>query len=161
LRERTDDVPELVQYFLRKYGPELGTPDPMIHPEALQLLQTQSWPGNVRELENSVRKVLLLSQGYAINVDHVRSALAGIASPSAAAEPSLRHQIRDLLAAALLGQQTEVHAHLLDTVERELFSQAIQVAQGNQARAARLLGVSRLTMQRKLTQFGLHPGHDA
>src|SRR5882757_7900444 len=60
LRERKEDIAELVKYFLRKYAAELGVADPSIHPEALDWLRAQPWPGNVRELENIIRKVLLL-----------------------------------------------------------------------------------------------------
>ena len=52
LRQRREDIPELVRYFLGKHGPELGNASPSIHPEAVEFLQSQSWPGNVRELEN-------------------------------------------------------------------------------------------------------------
>ena len=75
LRQRREDIPELVRYFLQKHGPELGNPQPSIHPEAMDFLQAQPWPGNVRELENVVRKALLLAQSYTINLDHVRAAL--------------------------------------------------------------------------------------
>ena len=75
LRNRREDIPDLVRYFLQKYGPELGNPRPSIHPEAMEFLQAQSWPGNVRELENVARKALLLAQTYTINLDHVRAAL--------------------------------------------------------------------------------------
>jgi DNA-binding protein Fis len=54
-----------------------------------------------------------------------------------------------------------VHARLLETAERELFRQAIDLARGNQAKAARWLGVSRITMKAKLVQFGFHPGIDS
>ena len=73
--------PELVKYFLRKYAAELGVSNPSIHAEAVEFLQAQTWPGNVRELENVVRKVLLLAQGYTINLDHVRAALTNASAP--------------------------------------------------------------------------------
>jgi transcriptional regulator with PAS, ATPase and Fis domain len=75
LRNRREDVPDLVRYFLSKHGPELGNASPSIHSEAVEFLQSQSWPGNVRELENVMRKALLAAQGYTINEDHVRAAL--------------------------------------------------------------------------------------
>ncbi len=157
LRERPDDIPALVTYFLHKYGAELGVDNPTIQPEALQFLQAQSWPGNVRELENVSRKILLLARGYTISVEHVRAALTRPPSAASAADQSLRAMVGDLLSAAQRGESSDVHALLLDTVEREIFSQAIQLAQGNQAKAARWLGISRLTMREKLLQFGLHP----
>ena len=157
LRERKEDIPELTQYFLRKYGPELGQPEPAMESEALALLQQANWPGNVRELENAVRKALLSARGFSISAEHVRAALAGGMSSVGGMAASLRDYIADLLASAQRGQGTGVHHTLLQEVERELFSQAIKLAQGNQAKAARWLGVSRLTMREKLLQFGLHP----
>jgi DNA-binding NtrC family response regulator len=129
----------------------------------MQLLQSHSWPGNVRELENAVRKALLLAQDYTINADHVRASLRQEAGPADSANWPLREHIDDLLATARRGETTGVHARLMESVERELFRRAIELAGGNQARAARWLGVSRITMKAKLVQFGLHPGtdHDA
>jgi nitrogen regulation protein NR(I) len=159
LRERNEDIPELVRFFLRKYGQELGVENPSIHAEAMEFLQAQNWPGNVRELENVIRKVLLLAQGYTIGLEHVRAALS---YSSAAVNPermSLREYVDDLLVAAQQGELGNAHARLLKEAERQLFSRAIELAQGNQAKAARWVGVSRLTMREKLIQFGLHPAH--
>jgi DNA-binding NtrC family response regulator len=160
LRQRKEDIPDLVRFFLRKYGPELGNTSPSIHPEAMEFLQSHEWPGNVRELENVIRKALLLAQGYTVNLDNVSAALHRLASPGGAAGPAqtLGGYIGELLAAAQRGERDDVHAQLLEAVERELFRQAIERAQGNQARAARWLGVSRITMKAKLIQFGCHPG---
>src|ERR1043166_5132764 len=132
-------------------------PEPAMESEALALLQQANWPGNVRELENAVRKALLSARGFSISAEHVRAALAGGMSSVGGMAASLRDYIADLLASAQRGQGTGVHHTLLQEVERELFSQAIKLAQGNQAKAARWLGVSRLTMREKLLQFGLHP----
>jgi DNA-binding NtrC family response regulator len=157
LRERREDIPELVKYFLQKYGSELGNEQPSIQPEALQFFQNQPWPGNVRELENAVRKTLLLARGYSIRLEQVRSAVAGGNVVSRVEEPSLRQYASDLLAAAQRGELQDVHAQILAAAEKEIFSQAIQLAHGNQAKAARWLGISRLTLREKLTQLGLHP----
>jgi nitrogen regulation protein NR(I) len=160
LRQRKEDIPELVRYFLGKYGPELGNPSPSIHAEAMDFLQSHAWPGNVRELENVVRKALLLAQGYTINPDHARGALNKVAGQSGSAGWALGEYIGELLAAAQRGEASDVHARVLETAERELFRQAIELAQGNQAKAARWLGVSRITMKAKLLQFGFHPGKE-
>ena len=66
--------------------------------------------------------------------------------------------ISDLLAAAQRGEAADVHSRVLESAEKELFRQAIELAHGNQAKAARWLGVSRITMKAKLVQFGFHPG---
>jgi nitrogen regulation protein NR(I) len=157
LRERPEDILELVGFFMRKYGVELGVEHPSIHPEAIDLLKAQSWPGNVRELENIVRKVLLGAQGYTIQAEHVRIALARATPASDPAQQTLSDYVDALLSAAQRGELENVHARLLQVSERELFRRAIDLAHGNQAKAARWVGVSRLTMREKLIQFGLHP----
>jgi nitrogen regulation protein NR(I) len=157
LRERKEDIPELVNFFLSKYATEFGVQNPSIHAEAMELLQAENWPGNVRELENAVRKVLLLSQGYTINLSHVRTALARITAPPNAAQQTLAEFVDELLASAQRGELDDAYVRLQQAAERELFGRAIELAHGNQAKAARWVGVSRLTMREKLIQFGLHP----
>ena len=157
LRSRREDIPDLVRYLMQKHGPALGNEHPAIMPDAIEFLRQQPWPGNVRHLENVVRKSLLLTQGYPIGVDHVRTALTqagtGLFSPAS----PIGDYVDELLAAAKRGETAEVHGRVLETVERELFSRAILQAEGNQAKAARWLGVSRITMKAKLVQYGLHP----
>jgi nitrogen regulation protein NR(I) len=160
LRERREDIPDLVRFFLRKYAAELGVQNPSIHPDAVEYLRVQNWPGNVRELENAVRKGLLSAQGYTINPEHVRAVLSRTSAGLDTADRSLRQVVNDLLAAAQAGEIGGVHDQLLRTVEKELFARAIEQAHGNQAKAARWVGVSRLTMREKLIQFGLHPAQD-
>ena len=160
LRQRKEDIPELVKYFLRKYAVELGVADPSIHAEAMAFLQAQNWPGNVRELENLIRKVLLSAQGYTINIDHVRAALPCTPLLAGASHLSLREHVNELLSAAQRGELADAHDRLLRAAEREIFTRAIELAHGNQAKAARWLGVSRLTMREKLHGFGLHPAQD-
>jgi len=159
LRDRRDDIPELADYFLRKYGPELGHRQPSVDRGAIALLQAADWRGNVRELENAIRKALLEARGFTISESHIRSALEGL--PLSRKGPgSLREQVAELLQGAQRGELTDIHHRLLKEAERELFSQAITLAEGNQAKAARWLGVSRLTMREKLIQFGFHPAQD-
>jgi DNA-binding NtrC family response regulator len=160
LRERPEDIPDLVHYFLRRHSAEMGVANPSIHPETIEFLCQRNWPGNVRELENVVRKVLLLAQGYTINVEHARAALARTSAPPRAGEHSLRQLVDELLAKAQSGEMADVHAQVIQAAEKELFSRAIELAHGNQARAARWVGVSRLTMREKLLQFGIHPAQE-
>ena len=157
LRERREDISELVQHFLQKHGTELGHPNPSIAPKAMKLLETQAWPGNVRELENTVRNLLLLAQGFMITSDHVRTALHQPAGLPRAAGHFFGDYVDDLLAAASRDELNDAHDHLLETAERELFTRAIQRAHGNQAQVARWLGLTRVTVRQKLRHFGLHP----
>src|SRR5262245_14692300 len=161
LRDRREDIPALVHYFLQKHGAALGVVEPSIQPEAMQLLQSQPWPGNVRELENVTRKLLLLARGYTISAQHVRTATSHAAITTDSAEQTLRDFAGALLAAAQRGEVGDSHARLLEAAEREIVSQAIQLTHGNQLQAARLLGISRLTLREKLVLFGLRPERDS
>jgi nitrogen regulation protein NR(I) len=156
LRQRKEDIPDLVHYFLSKYGPELGTLNPSIHAEALEFLQAQTWPGNIRELENVIRKALILAQNYTVNLDHVRAALNRVQGPPAVSNHSLGEYVDEVLAAARRGELTNAYARVLEAAERELFTRAIQLTHGNQAKAARWLGITRITMKAKLVQYNLH-----
>jgi DNA-binding NtrC family response regulator len=157
LRRRPEDIPDIVRYFLARYGGELGLKEPSIHPDALRFFQERLWPGNVRELENAVRKALLVARGYPIGLDEASRACAD--SPAlGGSSGSLAECVSELLAAAGRGEIKNVHAALIEVAERELFTQAIDLAKGNQAKAARWLGISRITMREKLTRLGLHPG---
>ena len=155
LRQRSEDIPSLVNYFLRKYAVELGVESPAIQPEAVDFLRDQSWPGNIRELENVVRQALLLARKYTITRDHIVQVFAKINRSGDTAEASMAAWISEYLVKARSGQMDRIHGKIIEAIERELVTQAIQLAEGNQAKAARWLGISRLTMREKLTHFGL------
>ncbi len=104
LRDRREDIPELVRYFLQKYAVQFNLPNPSIHSDALDLLKSLPWPGNVRELENVTRKVLLQARSYTISCEHVRSALELMQAPASADSKSLEAYIEELLAGAQRGE---------------------------------------------------------
>jgi DNA-binding NtrC family response regulator len=156
LRERGDDIPELVKYSLHRAAAEIGVPAPSIQPEAISFLQAQSWRGNVRELENVVRHALLLARAYPVSLDHAQQAYARVQRPLPTSEQTLSGYFTELLTRARRGEVTDARAWMIEEMERELFSRAIAMANGNQAKAARWLGVSRTTMREKLAHFGLH-----
>jgi DNA-binding NtrC family response regulator len=157
LSERAEDVPDLVKFFIRRYAGEVGVEAPSIQPEAVSLLQSQPWPGNVRELENVVRQALLQARPFAISVEHVRQVLAKDRKPPSIESQTHAAYVADLLARALRGEEHNAYMKMMADLEPELFAQAIRLAQGNQAKAARWLGVTRLKMRETLTRLGLHP----
>ncbi|SPE60058.1 Nitrogen regulation protein NR(I) [Verrucomicrobia bacterium] len=159
LTERREDVPDLAKFFIRRYAKELGAETASIQPEAVAFLQDQSWPGNVRELENVIRQALLLARPFAITLEHVQPVLAKAHKPPALANQTHAAYVSDLLARVQRGENSNAYAKMMADLEPELFAQAIRLAQGNQARAARWLGVTRLKMREKLIQLGLHPSH--
>lgn len=163
LRERLEDLPDLVEHLAAKYAAALGFRSvPSVLPDAMAALRDHSWPGNVRELENVVRLALLRSRGFPVSADLIRELLVQSPRP-AAARRGLAELVAEEIAAAQRGEHAGAHARVVESAERELFSQAISQAGGNQARAARWLGVSRVTMREKLRAFGLReaPEDDA
>jgi len=160
LSERTEDIPDMTRYFLRKYGPEAGVTAPSITPEAISVLQQQSWPGNVRELENTVRQALLLAREHTISMEHVMEVLGKSRRPVSAGQQSHSAYINDLLDRVERGDVSNAFEKMLNDLEPELYSQAIQRAGGNQTKAAEWLGVTRLKMREKLKEFGLYSKPD-
>jgi DNA-binding NtrC family response regulator len=155
LRKRRDDISQLVKFFLHRHGADIGNPSPSIAPEAVSHLLKQDWPGNVRELENVIRKALLMARGYTINLETVRDALAGPAASPSPSNQTVAGYVSQLLTQAICGELQNVQTALTWDIERELYSQAIELARGNQAKAAKWLGVSRPTMREKLRLYGL------
>ena len=121
----------------------------------MQFLQDQPWYGNVRELESALRRALLLTPGYPITLKDVRRVMIASAESGAKSEQSLSVLVKENLGRAQRGEAVEVYAELVGTLERELFAQAMKLASGNQLRAARWLGLSRLTLRHRLQKLGL------
>jgi len=136
LREHREDIPELINHFVRKYAPALGSHIVRFPPEVLARLQEYSWPGNVRELENFVRRVLVLSDGSTVTTD-LLPALDG--RPERAREVGLEPGMT------------------LREMERILLQRTLQATGGNRTRAANMLGVSLRTVRNKIREFGLPP----
>jgi nitrogen regulation protein NR(I) len=157
LRERADDIPDLVRFFIQRYTRELAVESPSIQPEAIVYLQNQPWPGNVRELENVVRQALLLAKPFGIALEHVQQVTEKARKPAALNQQTHAAYVTELLAAAQRGEVVNAYSKMIADLEPELFQQAIQLAQGNQAKAARWLGVTRLKMREKLNELGLRP----
>ena len=166
LRERREDIPLLTRHFLAKYGPGLGSPNPSITDDALGYLVEQWWPGNVRELENVIRRALVLAGQFPISLGTLQKAhdQARIIEQAIQKykqvdpEHPFAGEVAELLAKAKRGEALDVQTLLIEKLERELYDQAIKLAEGDQSKAARWLGISRPTMRDKLQRYGLHPG---
>jgi len=129
LRERREDIPLLVEHFIRKHAQRAGKRIEAIEPAVLQALEAADWPGNVRELENTVERAVVLSPGAVIGPDVVR--LLGVQAASAAGLPSMS-----------LRQN-------LDWAERESVRRALESSNGVKKDAAELMGIS----QRALSYY--------
>jgi nitrogen regulation protein NR(I) len=162
LRERTDDIPLLAEYFLERHRRELMADVRGISPEALEVLKTHSWPGNVRELESAVKFALVHSMTDVVTPLALPASVRGQpdedAETSSAAEDheldDVRHLVRELLTEKAVNLSEAVHA----AVDRILLEQVLASVGGHQARAAEILGLSRNTLRTRLQQLGLTVG---
>jgi transcriptional regulator with GAF, ATPase, and Fis domain len=159
LRDRAEDIPALAAYFLGRFREELKLNDAALQPDALAWLQEQRWPGNVRQFENVVRQGLLASRDFPISREVVAGVFAKAGDTTLINKPegsgALEALMDSLLAEARAGADIDVHAKVFEAMERELFTRTIKLAQGNQAKAARWLKMSRQTVREKLQHFGL------
>jgi len=104
-----------------------------------------------------VRQSLLLARPFPISLEHVQEVLGRVRRSSESPKQSHTSYVAELLERAQRGQIENAYWTMIEELEPELFTQAIQLAQGNQAKAARWLGITRLKMREKLSQLGLHP----
>ena len=160
LRDRLDDLVVLVPHFLAKHGTILGIASPTIVADAWEVLRAHYWPGNIRELENVLRLALLRHRGHPITADSLRNLVVAAPRNRPPEVVGMAELVAEEIAGAQRGEWTDVHHRVLELVEKQLFSQAISAAGGNQAKASRWLGVSRVTMREKLRHFGLKSALD-
>lgn len=159
LRERREDIPALIDYFLVRFAKEYGMERPSISEHARTFLTEFDWPGNIRQLENVLRKSLLNSRGYTLSWQDFRNILEASELLSQK-DAGLKMMVDKALTQVINDEIEEALPVLTEQFEREVFGMAIQRAGGNQAKAARWLGVSRFTLREKLKAFGLHPKSD-
>lgn len=158
LRERREDIPLLTDYFLARFAREMNLGNPGIAKEARKVIESHSWPGNVRELANAIKKALIFSRGYPIQPEDVRQAIAGNGRESTGAaatevlEAEGRQWVRQMLAA---GGNPDMFNFLMDRFGRIVVSEALNMTGGNRSRAAKLLGMSRPTLQARIEKYNL------
>ncbi|HEX4638740.1 MAG TPA: sigma-54 dependent transcriptional regulator [Chthoniobacterales bacterium] len=139
LRERKQDIPPLVTFFVKQFATQLGKSEPEISPEAFQKLLDYSWPGNVRELQNAMEYAVVLARNNTVTVKEL---------PNELQLPSALQKI-DRAAAAQGGVQS------LDDIERVTILQALAQCHGNKKKAAALLGIQRPTLYNKLKRYAI------
>jgi DNA-binding NtrC family response regulator len=135
LRERREDIPDLVNLFISRFSVDSGKPVESITPEAMQILVSYHWPGNVRELQNIIERACALAKGSTLDVADIhldlRSARGGDAS----------HFLPDGMT--------------LEQWEDEMIKESLRRANGNKSQAARLLGLSRNALRYRLSKIGI------
>jgi DNA-binding NtrC family response regulator len=139
LRERKEDIPPLVAFFVKQFAQQLGKSEPAIAPDAFQKLVDYSWPGNVRELQNAMEYAVVLARQDLVGVKEL---------PAEVRLPTVL-QRTERAAAAQQGVQS------LDDVERATILQALAQCHGNKKKAAQLLGIQRPTLYNKMKRYAI------
>jgi len=162
LRERRDDIPLLINYFLKKFALEQKQTPKSVSQSVLKMLEQYHWPGNVRELENIIRRALVVAKGDAILPGDLPAEIAGGPVPGGATPAAGTGMLpadadSTTLAAQLFRWARRDPARkIIPAVERELIIHALKETGGNQVHAAKLLGITRATLRKRVEKFQIH-----
>ena len=166
LRERLEDIPHLVQYFVHRFGLDLGKGNLRVSEECMEAMLKHQWPGNIRELQSAIKYAIVRSTIDVITSDCLPESLK---SRQACLEPidsvfgdseepsryaDLRTFIRQLIDANEPDLNDAVHAE----VDKILYEQVLDHVEGHQAQAAEMLGISRTTLRNRLQSLGMSVG---
>ncbi len=164
LRERAEDIPELVNHFLNVAAQE-GLPIKSLDAKAVERLKQHRWPGNVRELENLIRRLAALYSQETIEVDAIEAELSSSMAPAASGGPTeneglsgmVERHLREYFVAHADGLPAPgLHERILREVERPLISLCLDATRGNQIKAAHVLGLNRNTLRKKIRELDIH-----
>ena len=154
LRARREDIPDLLQHYLRIAARELGVEPKTLTTESSERLAAYGWPGNVRELVNFCKRVTVLAPGSEIRGADLPAAVTGLA-PTAAIHADWTAALAAWAEARLATQASPLLDAAVPAFERTLIDVALKTTQGRRQEAARLLGWGRNTLTRKLREFGV------
>ena len=160
LRERTEDIPELVRVFLARAAEE-GLPWKIIDNDAMDRLKNHSWPGNVRELENLIKRLAALYSHEVISFEDIDGELSEAApEPADDDEKGLSKTVEQRLATYFSAHAgglpaAGLYQRVLREVERPLITLTLQATKGNQIRAAEVLGLNRNTLRKKIRELNI------
>lgn len=158
LRERKDDIPFLIDYFIKRFNDELKKNIKGVSKPAINQLMKYEWPGNIRELKNAVKSAMAVCRGDSILVEDLPANVIG-------AKISKRHgDIQDWVLADWVEGEIEIlrsnnqnnyYDDVISRVERELIRQVLEMTNGKKVEAAEVLGITRNTLRAKMNNYGL------
>jgi len=162
LRDRREDIPLLVEYFVDRINRNHKFQVSGVSPDALSVLATHAWPGNVRELENVLIRAAALAPNRVLTAEdiplgdnHSRAAF----DSNSSLEQIIAAKLREHLAGFGDTNPRDLHAAVLEMVERPLIEAVLERTSGNQLRAAEILGINRNTLRKKVTELRIDVRH--
>jgi len=162
LRDRLDDIPQLLTFFLNQYNEANDRYVVHLQPGVIEALQEYTWPGNVRELQNYVERAVVMATGDEFTVDLLPPSVLS-KQPARAADPSSGGMSLDQLSFQVVQQglkelseaRGDLHGKIVERIERELIQQVLSACGGTRTKAAALLGINRNTLHKKIKDLGL------
>jgi DNA-binding NtrC family response regulator len=154
LRDRLEDIPPLVRYFIERFNEELNRTIKGVDEQVLQRFQEHPWPGNVGELESVVKRACIITRGDVITLPDIGGSLSENRFPGRQdAESALCRAARVALQERLVDTTAAIQASafhdLVSLVETTLVKEALSITSGNQVKASELLGLNRATLRKK------------
>jgi two-component system nitrogen regulation response regulator GlnG len=159
LRERSEDLALLVQFYLRRISRELRREVRQVAPETLERLRGYSWPGNVRELQSVLKRAILQACGPVLLPDLLPELPEALKAAAPASPPGSSLDPEAFLRQRLGRDSRDLYKEAHRELDRRLLPRVMEHTGGNQQRAARLLGITRRTLRTKLQDVGLHVAH--
>jgi len=136
LRERKEDIPTIAEHLIQTLNKDLGTNVTKIFPEVLNILENYDWPGNIRELSNILERILYSIDGDTIQIQHLPIFLQSMSAGSMKLQPTLLRRLRE-------------------DMEKEALIQAIRISKDNKNKAAKLLGIHRTALYKKMKKLNI------
>ncbi len=158
LRDRREDIPALVDHFLRRSHPTDGGL-PRLSEDALDELTRRPWPGNVRELRNTVEHATIVARGQTIRPEHLPSRM-GSTSAEASSDDEIHRLLVEWAAQKVPKSRSNptegsLHERLLELAEPPVLRTVLNLSLQNRAVAAQILGIHRATLRQKLQKYGI------
>ncbi|HTN74151.1 MAG TPA: sigma-54 dependent transcriptional regulator [Pirellulaceae bacterium] len=166
LRERREDIPELVAHFLNYYSELNDRYVVHIQRDAMEALQKYHWPGNVRELQNYVERAVVMADGDELTTELLPDVVLGRIKPRmgkarAVDLDTLTYEVVQHGLSTAAADEEELHIKIVNRVERELIVQVMAATGGVQTKAAQKLGINRNTLHKKLKEYNLEEGAES
>jgi nitrogen regulation protein NR(I) len=156
LRERREDLPLLIDHFIRQFNRSLGRGVHSVTPEAVQCLAAHAWPGNIRQLQSVLKYALIRAAGDVLTLDCLPETFRPDASP---AKPAVNTgdalEVASFTSSLLRAGETEIYRRVSAEMDRIVLAEVLRHVKGNQVHASELLGISRTTLRAKLRALGI------
>ena len=161
LRDRKEDIPDLVDLFTTQFANEYKQLKVAISDQTCELLMNHSWPGNVRELENIIKQGLVMCSGTVLLPEHCPQLLGEQFKFTTPAESDQEIRVRRIIKSKVESyldsgvDDRSLYQHIRETMEKPLFEIVLRRAEGNRSKAAEILGINRNTLHVKIEEYGI------